>query len=162
MFCKKKTFIDRYLKNGDFPSTSTASSTLTRIVINKGPSTKKVALPIIFYMPPWWPMYLFWEMSRVKGNFDGFLAEDLQTGSNWFLLSPTFNQKRKLLLRFSSLLYLIFLVSSIWWWLTHWRTHGGSYECELVVDNHDNLEKCNMHSVFQHWRILPKFQLWLL
>ena len=31
----------------------------------------------------------------VQGNFEGFSAEDEETGSNWFLLSQTFNQKRK-------------------------------------------------------------------
>ena len=55
----EKKFIDRYLKSGDFPPTSTASSALTRIVINKGLCTKNIALPniLVTYIcmtrPPW-------------------------------------------------------------------------------------------------------------
>ena len=79
---------------------------------------------------------------------DGFSSEDEQTGSNLYLLSQTFNQKGKFVLWISSVLYRTFLISLIWWWLPHWRTHGGSYVFEVVVTKiqYNNLE--NLHNCF--------------
>ena len=99
-----------------------------------------------------------------KGFFGRFFAKDKQTGLNWFLLSQTLNQKRKLLLPISSLLFLIFLITLMWRWLPHWKTHRGSYVCEAVVAKiqYHKLENRNMCRFFQHWRILLQLQLWLL
>ena len=143
------------------------SSALTRVLSNKGPFTKKIALPNIFLcrLGDLCTCCGSWAiLVSVQDNFCGFSAEDEQTGSNWFLLSQAFNQKRNILLQISSLLYLICLVTSIWWWLPHWRTHWNSYVFEVVVAKcqHDNLEKRKMPMFFQHWRILPKLKLWLL
>ena len=67
-FCQKK-IVYIYFKNGNFPATSTASSTLTRTLINGDPFTKQIALLIIFHMPPLRPMYLFWGLAiRDDGN----------------------------------------------------------------------------------------------
>ena len=91
-----------------------------------------------------------------------------QTGSNWFSAHPpssqTLNQKIMLLLKISSLLYQIFLISFLWGWLPHWRTHKGSYMCEVEVAKiqYHNIENRNMPRFFQHWRLLPKLQPWQL
>ena len=62
------------------------------------------------------------------------------------------------------MLFIIFLITSIWHWLHHWRTHGGRYVCDGVVSEiqFHKLENHNMPRFFQHWRILLKLLLWLL
>ena len=80
-----------YLKSGDLHSSSTASSPLTRILINKDPFTKKIDsiahylsyVTLVTYVPV---------LVSVQGNFWRVSA---QTSLNWLLLSlQTFKQKR--------------------------------------------------------------------
>ena len=117
------------------PPTLTLYSASTRHK-STGTFSKKKGVPLIFHMPLLCPLYLFWEQSissPVQSYFLRNLAKDEPTGLNWFLLSQTFNLKRKLLLRFSCWLYLIYLFTSIWQWLPNWSTHEGSYVCEGVI-----------------------------
>ena len=158
---KKNIFIEKRQVTSNFKP----SNDETRVYIKKDPSTKKVALSFIFHMSPLWPMYMFWGWAiPCRVISDGFCSNCFKLVSTPPPNSQTLNQKIKLLLRMSSLLYQIFLISSIWWWLPQWRTHGGSYMCEVEVVKiqYHNIENSNMPRFLQHWRILPKLQLWRL
>ena len=78
--------------------------------------------------------------------------------------SQTLNQKRKLLLHFSRLVGWKFAWPWSWSCLPCWRTHRGSYVCEVVIAKtwYQNLEKWKMPRFFKHWINLPRLRLWLL
>ena len=96
-FCQKKKIINRYLKNGNFCLASTASSALTKTLINKDPFTNKDSLAhylsyatLVTYVPVLGAEQFYFPCRVI---FKGFC-------SNWFKLvsaqaqnSQTFNQK---------------------------------------------------------------------
>ena len=77
---KQKKHIYGNLKNGDFTPNFKPCQCFDQILIQIGPLLKKIGMPFICHMTPWWHVYLFWGMSiSVPVN-------SAQTGSNWFLL----------------------------------------------------------------------------
>ena len=118
-------------------------------------------------MPPWWPMYLFWGPSNSNfcaGFFLRIFGGGWKTGSNWFLLSQTFNQKKILSLtssRFWTKYFFFLRYDDVY------RAEG-HMEVDIGVKQiwrkklSQNLDDGNMPRFFQHWRFLRKLQLWLL
>ena len=91
--------------------------------------------------------------------------------SNWFKLvsaqppnSQTFRRKKIFSFPSSRFLDQIFLCQKVRQWQTPWRTHGGSHCLTFWRRNIQtkNLDDGNMPRFFQHWRILPKLQQWLI
>ena len=128
-----KKIVYMYLEIGNFCPASTASNALTGTWINKDPFTKKIALPIIFHMPHWWPMYLFWGLSNSIFRAGLFSTVSAQTGLNWFLLSfqtaKSSDKNRYCCFHHQGFLDQIFILALIWWCLPRWRTHGGRHKC---------------------------------
>ena len=100
----------------------------------------------------------FWDRAIsvfMKSNFWRIIGKGC---ANRFILvssQPNVQLKKKSLLRISSLLCLILIITLIWQWLLHWRTHGGSYvyDWDVAKNQYHKLENCNMTKFFQHWRV---------
>ena len=75
---------------------------------------KKIALPIIFHMPPLWPMYLFWVVcyfSFCAGQCSPDCRQRMSRNQNWFLLIlQTAKHTKKVIVTDSTLLYTIFFL----------------------------------------------------
>ena len=108
----------------EFPQTSLASSTLIWTLINKDSFSKKIALPILLQMPPWWPLYLFWGLSN-SNNFRRFLLKLVLNGYAHPPKSQTFIKKMLLLL--SKSLDQIFFLPLMCQCLQRQRTHRGNH-----------------------------------
>ena len=86
MFCHKENNWQVFEKQR-FPPNFNGPSCFNKNFNHKDHFPKKIALPIIFHMPPWWPMYLDLGLSNSSFCAGLFSTVSAQTGLNWFLLS---------------------------------------------------------------------------
>ena len=111
MFCQKKKIFDCYLKkNGDFPPTSTASNTLTRILINLTIKTYSLDIKCQNNSESYDRHNFFGTKFRGDQNFSftmwGFFNEREYSGTDWLdLLIPSSYLK--------SLCWSLFIIKSL-------------------------------------------------
>ena len=146
----------KVFENWQFPPTSTTYRALTIIIINRVHLRKKIAWSIIFHMPPWRSMYLFWVLSNSSFHAGKFWTISAQSGLNWILRSlqtakPSTTKKNivvnviKMFGQNSSSSFDMMM-----------STHGVRQSWKRYLDDG------NMPRFFHHWRFLRKLQLWLI
>ena len=116
------------------------------------------AYPIIFYMPHWWPMYLFWKLSNscfCAGQLLAVSAQLFYTGFCSASKQPNPQPKKILLFPSSRLLDQIYIYINF-----HMMIFTVQEDTVVVVKQLKNLDEGNLPKLLQDQRILPNLQLW--